>query len=284
MTDEFLTSREVREAADYVRGQTRHHPQVGIILGSGLSSVAQEVEDSDTIPYPEIPHFPVTTVEGHAGQLVIGQLAGQDVVLIQGRTHYYEGYPAQRITVPVRVVQMLGIHTLFVTNSAGGLNSDFQPGDLMLITDHINLGGMAGLNPLRGPNLDEFGPRFPDMSQAYDPALQATARSVADRMGLTLREGVYIYLAGPSFETPAEIRFLRAIGGDAVGMSTAPEVTVARHGGTRVMGISGITNIAITDPAPEKQTTHEEVLETGKIIVPRLTELIKGVLADLPPI
>ena len=284
MTDKFLTSREVREAADYVRGQTGHHPQVGIILGSGLSPVAQEVKDSDTIPYPEIPHFPVTTIEGHAGQLVIGQLAGQDVVLIQGRTHHYEGYPAQRITLPVRVVQMLGIHTLFVTNSAGGLNSDFQPGDLMLITDHINLGGMAGLNPLRGPNLDEFGPRFPDMSQAYDPALRATARSVADRMGLTLREGVYVYLAGPSFETPAEIRFLRAIGGDAVGMSTAPEVTVARHGGTRVMGISGITNIAITDPTPEKQTTHEEVLETGKIIVPRLTELIKGVLANLPPI
>ncbi len=283
MTDEFLTSREVREATDYVRGQTRYHPQIGIILGSGLSPVAQEVKDRDTIPYPEIPHFPVATIKGHAGQLVVGRLAGQDVVLIQGRTHYYEGYPAQRITLPVRVVQMLGIHTLFVTNSAGGRNPDFQPGDLMLITDHINLGGMAGLSPLRGPNLDEFGPRFPDMSQAYDPALQATARSVADRMGLTLREGVYIYLAGPSFETPAEIRFLRAIGGDAVGMSTAPEVTIARHGGTRVMGISGITNIAITDPTPEKQTTHEEVLETGKIIVPRLTELIKGVLADLPP-
>ena len=173
---------------------------------------------------------------------------------------------------------------MFVTNAAGGINPGFQPGDLMLITDHINLIGMSGLNPLRGPNLDEFGPRFPDMSCAYDPPLQAVARRVASELGFTLQEGVYMCLAGPSFETPADIRFLRAAGADAVGMSTVPEVTVARHGGTRVMGVSGISNVAITDPSEDRETTHEEVLEAGKIIVPRLISLLRGVLRDLPPI
>jgi purine-nucleoside phosphorylase len=190
----------------------------------------------------------------------------------------------QRITLPVRVMQVLGVHTLFVTNAAGGINPGFQPGDLMLITDHINLIGMAGLNPLRGPNLDEFGPRFPDMSQAYDPALHDVARRVAGDLGFPLQEGVYMCLAGPTFETPADIRFLRSVGADAVGMSTVPEVTVARHGGTRVMGVSGISNVAISDPSEDRETTHEEVLEAGKVIVPRLVGLLKGVLRELPPI
>jgi purine-nucleoside phosphorylase len=206
------------------------------------------------------------------------------VMVMQGRTHYYEGYSMQRVTLPIRVMQVLGIHTLFVTNAAGGIRPEFQPGDLMLITDHINLIGMAGLNPLRGPNLDEFGPRFPDMSCAYDLALQATARRVASGLGFNLREGVYMCLAGPSFETPADLRFLRAIGADAVGMSTVPEVTVARHGGTRVMGVSGISNVVITDTSADRETTHEEVLEAGRVIVPRLIGLVKGVLRDLPPI
>lgn len=284
MGDEFLTRLEFDEAANAIRNQISHRPQVGLILGSGLSPLADEVEEADVIPYSAIPQFPVSTIEGHAGRLVVGRLAGQTVMVMQGRTHYYEGYSMQRVTLPVRVMQLLGIDTLFITNAAGGINPGFQPGDLMLITDHINLIGMAGLNPLRGPNLDELGPRFPDMSRAYDPALQATARRVANDLGFGLQEGVYMCLAGPSFETPADIRFLRAIGADAVGMSTVPEVTVARHGGTRVMGVSGISNVAIVDPSEERQTTHEEVLEAGKVIVPKLIGLLKGVLRELPPV
>jgi purine-nucleoside phosphorylase len=284
MGDEFITRKELDEAANAIRSRTDHHPQIGLILGSGLSPLADEVEEADVIPYSEIPQFPTSTIVGHAGRLVIGRLAGQTVMVMQGRTHYYEGYSMQRVTLPVRVMQILGIHTMFVTNAAGGINPDFRPGDLMLIADHINLIGMAGLNPLRGPNMDEFGPRFPDMSQAYDPVLQATARCVAADLGFTLQEGVYMCLAGPTFETPADIRFLRTIGADAVGMSTVPEVTVARHGGTRVMGISGISNVAIVDPSEDRKTTHEEVLEAGKIIVPRLVTLLKGMLRELPPV
>ncbi len=283
MSDEFFTRSEFDEAANAIRSRTRHQPQFGLILGSGLSPLADEVGSANVIPFSEIPHFPVSTIEGHEGRLVIGELAGQTVMVMQGRTHYYEGYSMQRVTLPVRVMQVLGVHTLFVTNAAGGINPGFQPGDLMLITDHINLIGMAGLNPLRGPNLDEFGPRFPDMSCAYDPALQAVARRLASDLGFVLQEGVYMCLAGPSFETPADIRFLRAVGVDAVGMSTVPEVTVARHGGTRVMGVSGISNVAIADPSEGRETTHEEVLEAGRIIVPRLIGLLKGVLRDLPP-
>jgi purine-nucleoside phosphorylase len=204
--------------------------------------------------------------------------------LAQGRVHYYEGYSMQRITLMVRVMQLLGVHTLFVTNAAGGLNPDFRAGDLMLITDHISFAGMSGLNPLHGPNLDEFGPRFPDMSHAYDPALLQVARNVAHRLDIKLQEGVYVFLAGPSFETPAEIRFLRTIGADAVGMSTVPEVIVARHCGIRVMGISGISNVAIAQTESDGETTHQEVLEAGKVIVPRLIDLIKGVLHELPPV
>jgi purine-nucleoside phosphorylase len=284
MGDEFITRKEIGEAANAIRSRTDHHPRVGLVLGSGLSPLADEVEEADVIPYSEIPQFPTSTIVGHAGRLVIGRLAEQTVMVMQGRTHYYEGYSMQRITLPVRVMQLLEIHTLFVTNAAGGINPGFRPGDLMLIADHINLIGMAGLNPLRGPNLDEFGPRFPDMSQAYDPVLRSTARRVAADLGFTLQEGVYMCLAGPTFETPADIRFLRTIGADAVGMSTVPEVTVARHGGTRVMGISGISNVATVDPSEDRKTTHEEVLEAGKIVVPRLVALLKGVLRELPPV
>lgn len=281
MEHEVLTEREFNQAADYIRSRTRHRPQVGIILGSGLGALADEVEAADVLAYPDIPHFPTSTIEGHAGRLVIGRLSGCSVWVMQGRAHYYEGYSMQRITLPVRVMQVMGVHTLFVTNAAGGLNPDFKAGDVMLITDHINLMGMAGLNPLRGPNLEQFGTRFPDMSQAYDPHLQAMARQVARRLGIPLQEGIYVSLAGPSFETPAEIRFLRNIGGDAVGMSTAPEVIVARHGGMRVLGLSGISNQAFSHAIPGQQTTHAEVLEAGKLIAPRLIQLIKGILAEL---
>ena len=282
MSDQFLIRQQCHDAAAAIRSRIHHSPQVGIILGSGLSALADEAEGRETIPYSDIPHFPVSTIEGHAGQLVTGRLSGQPVLLMQGRAHYYEGYSAQQITLPVRVMRLLGVHTLIVTNAAGGLNPSFRAGDLMLITDHINLVGMAGRNPLRGPNLDELGPRFPDMTQAYDAALRALAQRIAGQLELTLREGVYAYVAGPSFETPAEVRFLRSIGADAVGMSTVPEVTVARHARMRVLGISGVSNVAISEPDPDRQTTHSEVLEAGKGIVPRLVGLIKGVLAGLP--
>jgi len=198
---------------------------------------------------------------------------------MQGRAHFYEGHSMAQITLPVRVMQTLGVEILIVTNAAGGLNPAFSPGDVMLIRDHINLVGMTGFNPLWGPNLERFGPRFPDMSQAYDPDLMALAHQVAAEEDISLQTGVYIALSGPCFETPAEIRFLRLMGGDSVGMSTAPEVTVARHGGTRVLGFSGISNVAV--PESGKETSHEEVLEAGRLLVPRLATLIRGVLRHL---
>ena len=283
MSDQFVLAHEFHEAANAIRSRFRIAPQVGIILGSGLSALADEVEERQAIPYADIPHFPVPGIEGHSGRLVAGRLSGQSVLVLEGRVHYYEGYSAQVIALPVRVLQLLGTHTLIVTNAAGGLNPSFRPGDLMVISDHINLVGMAGASPLRGPNFDEMGPRFPDMSQAYDPALRALAHRVAAQLGLTLHEGVYAHVAGPAFETPAEVRFLRLIGADAVGMSTASEVTVARHANMRVLGISGVSNIAISQSSPGRQTTHSEVLEAGKIVVPRLSGLIKGVLSELQP-
>jgi purine-nucleoside phosphorylase len=278
----FLGRAEFETATAAVRRRTRYAPTIGIILGSGLSALADAVEDADRIPYTEIPYWPSSTVAGHPGQLVIGRLEGQEVMVMQGRAHYYEGYSMAQVTLPVRVMQLMGISTLIVTNAAGGLNPAFHAGDLMLISDHIGLIGMVGLNPLRGPNDDTLGPRFPDMSQAYDAELRALARQVARALGLLLHEGVYICISGPSFETPADLRFLRLIGADAVGMSTVPEVIVARHGGLRVLGISGITNMARLEPAPDQPTTHDEVLATGQVIVPRLTALIRGILRALP--
>jgi len=264
-----------------IRGRTQIEPKVGLILGSGLSPLADAIEDSVAIPYNEIPHFAVATVEGHAGRLIIGYLEGQPVMVMQGRAHYYKGYSMAEITFPVRVMQVLGIETLILTNAAGGLDPEFHTGDVMLITDHINLLGMGGLNPLRGPNLDEFGPRFPDMSEAYDAQLRALAKQVAAQANVPLREGVYVCLAGPSFETPADLRFLRLIGANAVGMSTVPETTVARHGCTRVLGLSGISNVLQVEGAPQTETTHEEVLEAGRMLVPRLETIIRGVLRAL---
>jgi purine-nucleoside phosphorylase len=216
---------------------------------------------------------------GHSGQLVIGELEGQTVFIMQGRVHDYEGYSMSQVTLPVRVMQILKIETLIVTNAAGGINPNFVPGDVMLITDHLNLAGMAGLNPLIGSNLDEFGPRFPDMSQAYDRSLADLARATAKEKGINLREGVYVGLSGPSFETPADLRFLRVAGADAVGMSTVPEVTVARHGGMRVLGFSGISNKANLDGSTI--TTHEEVMEAGRVITPKLETIIRGVLRQM---
>jgi purine-nucleoside phosphorylase len=250
-----------------------------LILGTGLGGLAEAVQQSTIIPYSELSDWPVSTVAGHAGRLVLGELDGQALLVMQGRIHYYEGYDMAQVTLPVRVMQRLGIQILIVTNAAGAINPYFVPGDVMLITDHLNLVGMAGLNPLIGPNLDEFGPRFPDMSQAYDRELCAMARKVARENNLLLHEGVYVGLSGPSFESPADLRFLRTAGADSVGMSTVPEVIVARHGGTRVLGFSGISNKANLDG--NTVTSHEEVLEAGIVIVPKLETLIRGVLRTL---
>ena len=273
---ESLTLQDIAAAAEVIQARIRLQPKVGMILGSGLGGLADEVRDPVVIPSADIPGWPPSTVEGHAGRLVFGHLEGQPVFLLQGRAHYYEGHTMASIGLPIRVMQRLGADTLVVTNAAGAVNPDFLPGDLMLITDHVNLIGMAGVSPLRGPNLDSIGPRFPDMSQAYDRGLIELARQTAARQGLSLREGVYICLAGPVFETPADLRFLRGIGVDAVGMSTVPEVIVARHGGMRVLGISGITNKANLDG--NTVTTHEEVLAAGKVIVPKLSALLRSVL------
>lgn len=275
------TRHQLDEALAYIRQRTQCRPTIGLILGSGLSPLAEDIEQADRISYSAIPHFPPSTVEGHAGCLVTGTMEGHSVVAMQGRIHYYEGRPMQQLTFPVRVMCLMGIETLIVTNAAGGLALRFAPGDLMLIRDHINLVGLAGQNPLIGPNDPDFGPRFPDMAQAYDPALREVARRVAQAEGITLHEGVYVCLAGPSFETPAEIRFLRLMGADAVGMSTVPEVIVARHMGIRVLGISAITNVHAADDADPQETSHQEVLEIGQVIAPRLISLLRGILKQL---
>ncbi|MBC8496414.1 MAG: purine-nucleoside phosphorylase [Chloroflexi bacterium] len=275
----FVTLKEIDQITDEVRSRISRKPRIGMILGSGLGPLADNVENPVIIPYGELSNWPVSTVIGHEGRLVIGKLEGQDVLVMQGRTHYYEGHSMDRVAMPVRVMQRLGIEFFFVTNAAGAVNPDFEPGGLMLITDHLNFVGMAGANPLRGPNLDEFGPRFPDMSQAYDLELMDIARKVAAENDFRLNEGVYVGLAGPSFETPADLRFLRAVGVDAVGMSTVHEVTVARHGGMRVLGVSGISNKANLDGSTI--TTHEEVLEAGQVIVPKMVSLMRGVLRKI---
>lgn len=265
--------------AGIIRSKWAGPLQFGIILGSGLGGVAESVQNGFSIPYNELPGWPLSTVIGHAGRLIIGQLENKNVMVMQGRIHFYEGYSMQVVTMPIRVMQRLGIKSLIVTNAAGGVNPTYIPGDVMMITDHLNLMGMAGENPLSGPNLDEFGPRFPDMSQAYDRDLIKITRSVAKAKGIKLQEGVYAGLSGPSFETPADLRFLRAIGVDAVGMSTVPEVTVARHGSMRVLGFSGISNKANLDGSTA--TTHEEVLEAGRVIAPKIEAIIHGVLSEI---
>lgn len=275
----FVTLEQIDEAVDAIQRQTSYRPRVGLILGSGLNSLADSVQNPDIIPYGELPNWPVSTVQGHAGRLVIGELEGQTVLVMQGRIHFYEGYSMSQITLPVRVMLRLGLEVMFVTNAAGGVNPDFSPGDVMLITDNLNLIAMMGANPLMGPNIDELGPRFPDMSQAYDRKLMDLARQVAANEDILLREGIYCALSGPSFEGPADLRFLRGIGADAVGMSTVPEVIVARHGGMRVLGLSGISNTANLDGS--SVTTHEEVMEAGKVITPKIEKIIRGVLRSL---
>ncbi|HJS17155.1 MAG TPA: purine-nucleoside phosphorylase [Anaerolineales bacterium] len=279
MSTPYITLEQIDEAADAVRKRTTYHPRVALILGSGLNGLADSVQKPDFIPFGDLPHMPVSTVHGHSGRLVIGELEGQIVFVMQGRVHFYEGYSMGQVTLPVRIMQRLGIEILIVTNAAGGVNPDFVPGDVMLITDNLNLIGMTGTNPLFGPNIEELGPRFPDMSQAYDRDLMDSARRAAAAEKIQLREGVYCALSGPSFEGPADLRFLRMAGSDAVGMSTVPEVIVARHGGMRVLGLSGISNKANLDGSTV--TTHEEVIEAGRVITPKIEKIIRGVLSSL---
>ncbi|MBU0493447.1 MAG: purine-nucleoside phosphorylase [Chloroflexi bacterium] len=271
------TREHLDETVAAIRQHTAQQPQIGLILGSGLGDLADAFEHVDRIPYRDIPYYPDSTAQGHAGELVIGQWEGCTVMTMRGRLHFYEGYSMAAITFPVRVMWAMGVHTLVVTNAAGGLVTDWEAGDLMLITDQINLPGMAGHGPLTGPNDDTLGPRFLDVRGAYDVSLQGIARRVARAQGLTLREGVYVMNAGPCFETPAEIAFMAGIGGNAVGMSTAPEVVVARHAGMRVLGISCITNIAIG----ADKADHEEVLAMAASVKPRFSALIRGILREL---
>lgn len=264
--------------------QERSHcqPRVAIILGSGLNSFAERLAQMDVIPYSEIPFFPKVTAPGHSGRLLLGNLMDMPVAVMQGRAHYYEGYNLSQVTLPIRVLRLLGAQVLIVTNAAGAIHQDWSPGELMAITDHINLPGMAGHNPLRGPNDDLLGPRFPSLSPAYDIELLNLLQREAERQGITLHKGVYVMVAGPNFETPAEIRFLRAVGADAVGMSTVPEVLVARYAGMRVLGISCISNITVDSIGDIPQSTqHEGVLSAGLLAVPELTVLIEGVLRRL---
>lgn len=278
--NEYLTYNEIDAATDAVRARLTTIPDIALILGSGLGELAESVENATIIPTQEIPFWPVSTVPGHKGRLVIGELEGKKVLVLQGRTHYYEGHQISKIGLPIRVMQRLGVKTLILTNASGGLNDDYYPGDLMIIKDHLGLLPMAGENPLRGPNLDEFGPRFPDMSAIYNPELIELTENVAAQLGVEMRKGVYVGLSGPSFETPADCRFLKMVGADAVGMSTVPEAIVAKHGGMAVLGIATITNKI--DPDGTNQASHQEVLEVGDQLAPKLMKVIRGVLQKLP--
>lgn len=264
--------KEAQTAANYIKNQGVKDVAVGLILGSGLGELADEIENPITIPYSEIPSFPISTVEGHAGQLVYGKLGGKNVLVLQGRFHYYEGYDMRTVTFPVRVMSNLGAQSLIVTNAAGGVNTSFTPGDLMMITDHINL---FGTNPLIGKNDETTGPRFPDLSQAYDAEYQNIIREAAEELDIALKEGVYTGMTGPTYETPAEVRMVRTLGGDAVGMSTVPEVIVARHEGMRVAGISCITNLAA---GMGGALNHEDVIEVSARIRSTFKALVTSVL------
>ena len=266
----------LQETVHAIRDHTALTPRVGLILGSGLGSLADEVTDVVALPYGDILHFPVSTAPGHAGKLILGWLEGKPVAVMAGRAHLYEGYSAQQVAYPVRVMRELGAETLVVTNAAGGVNLEFHAGALMLIADHINL---TGQNPLVGPNDPRLGGRFPDMTEAYSSQLRALAREVAGEMGLPLAEGIYLGLLGPSYETPAEIRMARALGADAVGMSTVMEVIAANHSGMKVLGISCITNMA-AGILPRK-LSEEEVIETAYQVRPQFAGLVKGILGRL---
>jgi purine-nucleoside phosphorylase len=268
--------REIQEASDFLSTKIPFAPRIGLITGTGLGDLTRNVKVLLRIPYQEIPHFPVSTIVGHKGTLVLGRLGNQALVAMEGRFHLYEGYSPEEVTFPVRVMARLGAEVLMISSAAGGLNPMFEPADVMVVTDHINL---TGRNPLLGPNLDCFGPRFPDMSQVYDPALVGLATKKARELGIELRHGVYVGILGPSLETPAETRFLRMAGADAVGMSTVLEVIAAVHSGLRVLAIVAITNVNIPDRM--KKLSIEEVIATAGKAGEKLAPILEAVMASL---
>ncbi len=261
---------QINETAQYIRSQVENVPTTAIILGTGLGELVNHITEKQEIPYEEIPNFPISTVEGHSGKLIFGKLGSKPILAMQGRFHYYEGYDMKQVTFPVRVMKSLGIETLFVSNAAGGMNPNFKVGDLMIISDHINL---FPEHPLRGKNLNELGTRFPDMSEAYSQELITKAEAIAQEEGIKLQKGVYVGTSGPTFETPAEYKFFHIIGGDAVGMSTVPEVIVARHSGIRVFAISVITDLGVEGIV--EKCSHEEVQIAAQEAQPRMTLIMK---------
>ena len=271
-----MSFEQIQETADWITSKTDGVPDIAMILGSGLGALADDLDDAQVIPYREIPNFPVSNVEGHAGNLVFGTMEGKRVAIMQGRSHYYEGWSGAELTFPIRVFKTLGTNSLLVTNSAGGINRDFKPGDLMLITDHIN---MMGFNPLRGENEEKFGPRFPDMTAAYDPEVRNVIIQAARDLNIAIKSGVYAAVAGPSYETPAEVRMIGVCGGDAVGMSTVPEVIIANHMGMRVGGISCISNLAAGISA--QKLDHAEVKATANMVREKFGQLVKKTVALL---
>ncbi|MDR4988213.1 MAG: purine-nucleoside phosphorylase [Bacteroidales bacterium] len=265
---------QIRETAEFLKHKTGLEPEIGIVLGSGLGGLVDEIEVSYTMPYRDIPNFLSSTVEGHAGRFIFGKLGGKQVVAMQGRFHYYEGYPMEKVTFPIRVMKLLGVHTLLVSNAAGGLNPSFEVGDLMIIRDHIN---HFPENPLRGPNMDEFGTRFPEMSETYSRELIGLAKNIATAQNIKFQTGVYIGSPGPTLETPAEYRLFRIFGADATGMSTVPEVIVARHAGMRCFGISVITNLTEASEM-EQPTTHEGVQEVAGLATKKMTRIFTALI------
>jgi purine-nucleoside phosphorylase len=264
------------EAADAIRAEIAESPRIAVVLGSGLNRLADRLADAVTIPYERIPHFPRPTVVGHQGRVIVGRPGDAPVLMLQGRSHYYEGHDLETVTFPVRVLQRLGVGTLILTAATGGIRADLRPGDLVLLNDHLNL---LGVNPLRGPNDDRLGTRFPDMTEVYSARLRAIAREEAARLAIGVSEGVYACMPGPSYETPAEIRMLRTLGADVVGMSTVPEAIVARHAGIEVMAIALVSNAAAG--VLGTPITHEEVIEAGREAAPRLAALIERIIARL---
>jgi purine-nucleoside phosphorylase len=268
---------KIKQTADFIKSKIDIKPEIGIILGSGLGGLADRIEEPFVLKYKDIPNFPVSTVEGHSGNLIFGKLGGKNVVAMQGRFHYYEGYSMKEVTFPVRVMYFLGVKFLFVSNASGGLNPEFKAGDIMIITDHINY---FPEHPLRGKNLDELGVRFPDMSKTYDAEMIRMAEEIAKENGINIRKGVYIGSSGPTLETRAEYRMFRIWGADATGMSTVPEVIVAHHQGMRIFGLSVVTN-GSEPPAPDAETTHEEVQNVAGSVEPQMTKLITELIKKL---
>lgn len=266
----------IKETVDYIKGKVQWEPEIGIVLGTGLGGLVGEIEIEVAIPYEELPNFPVSTVEGHSGKLIFGKLGSKNIVAMQGRFHYYEGYTFQELAIPIRVMKFLGIKTLFVSNACGGVNPNFEIGDLMILDDHVNL--LPG-NPLLGPNIDELGPRFPDMSEPYDHGLIAKAKEIGELNGIALQTGTYAVVSGPCLETPAEYRYIFNVGADAVGMSTVPEVITARHMGLSVFAMSIITDLGV--PGRIVKVTHEDVQRVAEEAEPKMTLIMKELIASI---